>query len=257
MKKRIAFLLFSALAALEVCAYAASHFGVPVLMYHDLSEDAALCESTNWTLRPEKLREDLAWLRDHGYTTILPRELAAGQLDDGSPLPKKCVLLTFDDGYESNYTLAQPILQEYGAKAAVAVIVSRIGNEAGFLTWDECRAMEQSGVWEIGSHTFDRHIRDDAQGVSRLNGETREEYTARIAPDIAQSVAVLRQELGHDVRYFAYPLGKVDAWCDEILAPYFDVTVTTEFGRAAPGQLEKLPRCNVTQHVRAANYLKK
>ena len=38
------------------------------------------------------------FLRDNGYTTVLPRELAAGQLDDGSPLPQKAVLLTFDDG---------------------------------------------------------------------------------------------------------------------------------------------------------------
>lgn len=255
MKKRIAFLLLSALAVLGVCAYASSHFGVPILMYHDLHEDAALCESTDWTLQPEKLREDLIWLRDCGYTTVLPCEIAAGKLDDGSPLPKKCVLLTFDDGYESNFTLAQPILQEYGAKAAVAVIVSRVG-QPGFLTWDECRAMEQSGVWEFGSHTYDRHIRDDALGVSRIDGETREEYTARIAPDIEKSVEIMRQELGHDIRYFAYPLGKVDTWCDEILAPYFDVTVTTEYGRAATGQLKKLPRCNVTQRVRAAEYIK-
>lgn len=256
MKKRIAFLLLCVPIVLGVCVYAARHFGVPILMYHDLHEDAALCESTDWTLQPEKLREDLIWLRDHGYTTVLPRELAAGRLDDGAPLPGKCVVLTFDDGYESNFTLAQPILEEYGAKAAVAVIVGRIGVEAGFLTWDECRAMAQSGVWEFGSHTYDRHIREDALGVSRLDGETREDYTARIASDIAQSVAVLRRELGQEVRYFAYPLGKVDAWCDDILAPYFDVTVTTEYGRAASGQLKKLPRYNVTQRVRAADHLK-
>lgn len=255
MKKRVAFLLLSALMALGVCAYASSHFGVPVLMYHDLHEDKVLCESTDWTLQPEKLREDLIWLRDHGYTTVLPRELAAGRLDDGAPLPKKCVMLTFDDGYESNFTLAQPLLEEYGAKAAVAVIVSCVG-QSGFLTWDECRAMAQSGVWEFGSHTYDRHIRDDALGVSRLDGETREAYTARIAPDIEKSVAVLRQELGQEVRYFAYPLGKVDAWCDDILAPYFDVTVTTEYGRAQRGQTVKLPRYNVTQRERAADYLK-
>lgn len=255
MKKRGLFLLAAALLFWGVRWYAMRHFGTPVLMYHDLHEDAVVCAQSDWTLQPEKLREDLTWLRDHGYTTVLPRELAAGRLDDGAPLPGKCVLLTFDDGYASNFTLAQPILEEFGARAAVAVIVSCIGQEAGFLTWDECRAMAQSGVWEIGSHTYDRHIRDDALGVSRLDGETREQYTARIAPDIAKSVALLRSELGIDVRYFAYPLGKVDAWCDEILAPYFDVTVTTEPGRAAPGQLEKLPRCNITQRMRAADYL--
>lgn len=254
MKKRILFLLASALLLLCIDRYAMQRIGVPVLMYHDLSTDEAACVS-DWTLQPDRLREDLVWLRDHGYTTVLPHELATGKLDDGSPLPRRIVLLTFDDGYESNFTLAQPILEEFGARAAVAVIVSRIGQEAGFLTWDQCRAMLQSGVWEFGSHTYDRHIRDDALGVSRLDGETREQYTARIAPDIEKSVELLRSELGIDVRYFAYPLGKVDEWCDDILAPYFDVTVTTQYGCAARAQTQKLPRFNVTQRVRAADHL--
>ena len=107
-----------------------------VLEYHNFTENAS--QAADYTMTVSALRRDLDFLRDNGYTTVLPRELAAGQLDDGSPLPQKAVLLTFDDGYESNYTLAFPILREYGAKAAISLITSRIDERAdGFLTWDD------------------------------------------------------------------------------------------------------------------------
>ena len=102
---------------------------------------------TDYTITISGLRRDLDFLRDRGYVTILPRELAAGQLDDGAPLPQKAVLLTFDDGYVSNFTLALPLLREYGAKAAVSLITARIDEgTSGFLAWDECREMVKAGL---------------------------------------------------------------------------------------------------------------
>lgn len=137
-----------------------------VLEYHNFTENVS--QAADYTMTVSALRRDLDFLRDNGYTTVLPRELAAGQLDDGSPLPQKAVLLTFDDGYESNYTLAFPILREYGAKAAISLITSRIDERAnGFLTWDECREMAKSGLVEFASHTNDCHIRPDAPGIER------------------------------------------------------------------------------------------
>ena len=158
-----------------------------VLEYHNFTEDAS--QATAYTMTVSALRRDLDFLRDNGYTTVLPRELAAGQLDDGSPLPQKAVLLTFDDGYESNYTLAFPILREYGAKAAISLITSRIDERAdGFLTWDECREMAKSGLVEFASHTNDCHIRPDAPGIERKSGEDEETYISRISADLQTSI---------------------------------------------------------------------
>lgn len=229
---------------------------VTILMYHNLSPEEAHCESA-WTMQPEKLREDLQWLSDHGYETVLPRELAAQQRDDGSPLPKKMVMLTFDDGYESNYTYAYPILREYGAKAAVALIVGHIDTGGGFLTWDECREMEQSGLFEFGSHTYDHHIREEANGVERLAGETQADYAQRIGSDLDESIRVLRRELGHEPVYFAYPLGKIEPWADELLRERFAVTVTSREGRADLSRgTYQLPRYNVTQTTRAEKFVR-
>ena len=120
---------------------------LPILMYHDVVEDGQ--PYNTWTVTAGRFRQDLQWLKDHGYACVLPRELARGHLPRG-----KAVLITFDDGYESNYRLAFPILKEFGDKAAIALVTKSVDQgEPGFLTWDMCREMEASGLVEFGSHT--------------------------------------------------------------------------------------------------------
>lgn len=266
MKKRISRpvrLAVCALCALTaVCAFAAAcaqpRRHVTVLMYHNFAPEEKYCQ-TAWTMQPDRLREDLEWLAEHGYATVLPSELAEGVLADGQPLPDKAVMLTFDDGYESNYTYAFPLLQEFGAKAAVALIVGKIGTEPGFLTWDECREMAESGLVEFGSHTYDSHGGDggSTQGIARLAGETREEYALRVGGDLDESAAVIERELGKKPDYFAYPLGKVEPWANELIGNAFRVSVTSKRGRACPERsLYKLPRYNVTQTERAESFVK-
>ena len=225
-------------------------------MYHDFMEGGV--PPTDWVITTEMFREDLQWLQDNGYTTVLPRELAAGKLDSGEALPEKMVMLTFDDGYTSNYTLALPLLREYGAKAVVALIGSHIDRcEAGFLTWDQCREMNESGHFEFGSHTYDHHIREGINGIARLAGESQSDYTDRIRADIAQSVSTIETELGSPVTYFAYPLGKVDSWANGILAEFFTVSATSKLGKADINNgLYRLPRNNVTARERAADFVR-
>ena len=106
-----------------------------VLMYHHIIPEGGKYNS--WMVTDVRLREDLEWLSGHGYVTVLPSQLAAGE-----PLPERAVMLTFDDGYRSNYDLAYPLLQKYQAKAAIAVMVFMPDNWAGgFLSWDMCREM--------------------------------------------------------------------------------------------------------------------
>ena len=147
VSRRIRF-LFSVLTAvvliIGLCAGDGALSGngqaLPILMYHDVVEDGQPCNT--WTVTAGRLREDLQWLKDHGYTSILPRDLEKG------PLPKgKSVLITFDDGYESNYRLAFPILKEFGDKAVISLITKYVDEgDAEFLTWDMCREMTESGA---------------------------------------------------------------------------------------------------------------
>lgn len=226
-----------------------------VLEYHNFTKNAS--QAADYTMTVSALRRDLDFLRDNGYTTVLPRELAAGQLDDGSPLPQKAVLLTFDDGYESNYTLAFPILREYGAKAAISLITSRIDERAdGFLTWDECREMAKSGLVEFASHTNDCHIRPDAPGIERKSGEDEETYISRISADLQTSITRIELEIGQNVTTFTYPLGKMELWAEPFLQQHFAVTLSGVYGTARYGDsLYHLPRYNITDLHPASEYL--
>jgi len=192
-------------------------------MYHNLWEGAdAGKDVDSWTIGPQRFREDLQWLRDHGYTTVLPSEVIRGD-----PLPKRAVLLTFDDGYKSAYTQVFPILQEFGDKAVVSLITHWIEEgDPGYLTWEECREMADSGLVEFGSHTHDAH----EEGIRRREGECREDYEARVLSDIQRSIDLIREHLGAAPQFFAYPKGLTDKWALDYLLDRFQMTAVTRNG---------------------------
>lgn len=219
-----------------------------ILMYHDFVEDGEEVGSV-WTLPIGRFREDLQWLSDHGYTPVLPSQLAAGE-----PLPERAVMITLDDGYESNYRLALPALQEFSTGAVISLIVNHMDRQdPGWLTWDMCREMYRTGLIEFGSHTYESHA---GQGILRRDGESREEYEARIFPDIEQSVSMIQSELGNEVIFFAYPSGLVDEWAGGFLKDRFSVTVTTQHGPADISRgLYNMSRHNISLESDVSKYL--
>ena len=95
---------------------------VPVLMYHHISDDV----TSSAVVTAETFERHMAALLDEGYSPVSLRELSDFVHGDGE-LPEKPVVITFDDGYMSNYELAFPILKKYGSKASVFVIGSSVG----------------------------------------------------------------------------------------------------------------------------------
>ena len=243
----------------EPAAYAAK---LPVLMYHHVVCDGEACN--DMTVTVGRLEEDLRWLAENGYHTVLPRELAAAQ-----PLPEKPVLITFDDGYRSNYDLAFPLLQKYRAKASIAIMVYMQDYPGGnFLTWDMCREMTGSGLVEIGSHGYVIHNLDSrmgnfvagqANGVQRKQGESDIDFQCRVLEDLRCSHERITVELGVPPTYFAYPFGKTDPDADAFLKTLFPVTVVTGPGKRAANLsagLQQLPRFTVTMEKTPAELLK-
>ena len=235
---------------------------LPVLMYHHVVPDGQACN--DMTVTAGRLEQDLRWLAENGYETVLPRELAAGE-----PLPEKAVLITFDDGYRSNYDYAYPLLQKYRAKAAIAVMVFMPDNWApGFLTWDMCREMTASGLVEIGSHGYAIHNLDQregnfvpgqANGVQRRRGEDSADFQSRVLADLHLSYERIAAETGAAPTFFAYPFGKTDPDADAYLESLFPLTVVTGPGTQAADLsqgLHQLPRFTVTMQKPPAALLK-
>ncbi len=224
------------------------------LTYHKVvSADSLAKYSTQVSVL--KLEADFKWLADNGYTTILPRELLT--IDTIKP---KTVIITFDDGYYDNYLYMYPLLEKYGLKAEINVIVNWITEERknGWLTWDECREMSQSGRVEIGSHTFNLHnptnggsyILGGVNGVGREVDESDADYIERITADLQKSKDVIKERVGIEPVSFAYPYGEGNSFINSYISDLFAITFLTNNGKFNPkGDLHLLPRNSVTMQT--------
>ena len=113
---------------------------VPILEYHAVGDDCWGYEEL--FARPDRLEELFGFLNDNGYDPIWFEDLAHLQDYD------KPVMLTFDDGYDDNYTILFPLLKKYNIKATVFVITADIGGNHK-LTADQIREMSDSGLVSI------------------------------------------------------------------------------------------------------------
>lgn len=218
-----------------------------VLMYHHFVPDGTECNP--WTLTESRFREDLQWLADNDYTTILPSELASGK-----ELPEKAVMITLDDGYESNYHIAYPLFQEFQAKAVISLITRHLGNGTSW-SWEMCREMAQSGLIEFGAHTHQAHSLY-TQGIVHGTNESREEYNERILQDIQTSIDLIEENLGNSVLLFAYPYGVTDPWAEEYLSEQVSITLTTVPRPAdISAGLYNLPRYNVSMNTPLSSFM--
>ena len=165
-------------------------------------------------------------------------------------------MLTFDDGYRGNYELAYPLLQDFQAKAVISIVVSYVdGQNPDFLTWDMCREMSQSGLVEIGSHTYASHDANQ-RGIRRLDTETRDQYEARVLPDLQTSIDLIEEHVGVRPGFFAYPNGWAEPWAMYFIRSHFSVAATTRYGpsRLSAG-LYDLNRYNVSMGIPLSDFL--
>lgn len=210
---------------------------VTLLIYHHLVEREEEVGGNSMIVTAERFAQDLDWLAENGYTTVLPRDIVAGE-----PLPEKAVMITLDDGYRSNYNLAFPLLQEREMKAAIALICGEMDlGDAFYLTWDMCREMAGSGLIEFGSHTYWLHnldersgsyVRGRANGIQREKDESRDDFQLRVLDDLELSAQRIEAELNTQVLFFAYPFGATEPWAEEFISQRFAMTFLTKKGTA-------------------------
>ena len=290
--RRLAAALAAALlagsAALPQAAAASAGVKIPILTYHDLTRDPD--DVDDMTVTDERFRLDMEFLKEFGYTPLLSADLVAIH-EGAAAMPDKPVMITFDDGYWSNYSIAYPILQKTGMKAVISVIAHNMegdapviedtpGEEAAEaeepaaepvrrrLSWQEMYEMVSSGLVEIGSHTYNSHnpqyggngAPDGINGVMRQEGETFSEYCERIGTDLRVSLDLITQRTRQEqVLYFAYPYGAYDSWMDKLLDENgVAVSVLSNNGASADisVSLRNLLRYGIKMHTSVAQMLR-
>lgn len=294
--------LLLALGLIAACLRAGAT-DVTVLCYHDVRDDVDASKVQTlprdqsaiypaWSgehLDPDQyatstrnLASQFDWLRTHGFNVISLQQLIDARTGRGQ-LPQKAVLLTFDDGLSSVYTRVFPLLQAFHYHAVVAVVGAwadlaangkvdygpRMFTRSDFATWKELREMQDSGLVEVASHTYNMHVGILANPQGNLipaavthaynpktgQYETDKEYEARVQADLVRSSNEIRANLGHAPRAIFWPYGAYTKAGDAIAASLGMVaSFTLNLPVVLPGRtfgttgLEAIPRLVMTSN---------
>jgi len=206
--------------------------GIPILMYHSVSNDPETGTSPYYRLStsPVRFREHMRWLREGGYTVLSLHE-ALRRLRAGTVDTQPSIVITFDDGFRDFLTDAWPVLAECGFTASVFLPTAYIDRDRRSfkgrpcLTWPEVRELHAEGIL-FGTHTVSHPT------LYRLpRGELRRE--------LIDSRTRLEAELGVSIDSFAYPYAFpqedgifIEHLRRELIACGYKVAATTVIGRA-------------------------
>ena len=189
---------------------------LPVIMYHSVCDRPP----SDYTVTPQQLENDLSWLNSRGFKTVSTQQLIDYTRGKGK-LPEKPVLMTFDDGFYNNLSVALPLLEKYDMCAVVSIVgrytddyaaADPHANSYSYLTWQDISELSASGRIEIGSHTYDMHSNSGGRhGCAKLPSETAEEYAAMFREDIYLLKTELHNNCGIVPAVFAYPFGSLSA----------------------------------------------
>lgn len=204
-------------------------------MYHYLSVPPADADiyRLDLSVTPERFAAHLDALQAAGYTTISLYDLLQN-LMQGTPLPDKPVVITFDDGYRDNYENALPLLVARGMTATFFVVTDFIDEKRPeYVTWEMARAMYEAGM------SIEAHGRDHTSLANRDN-----DYLVWQA---LGSLEAIEREVGVRPRFVSYPAGEYDQATMDLFhsANYWAGVTTVQGATQQSDDLFELPRVRV------------
>lgn len=208
---------------------------VPVLMYHDISY-----LGKGYSKTPEVFKKQMQELKDAGFHTVFYSQLV-DYVEKGTPLPAKPIVITLDDGYQTNYVYAFPILRELDMKAEISLIGGAIQYSAWGLKWEEVREMADSGLVSFQCHTNQMHgdytDKGGRLGVLKAPNESWQEYVELLGSDTTRILNLIETKTGTRPIAFTYPRGKWNHMAEAIVTSLgCKVSVTTKDGIAVVTQ---------------------
>lgn len=211
---------------------------VPILMYHSILRSTNT--HGNYIITESAFESDLKFLKSNGYTTVVMQDLI-DFVENGKKLPEKPVILTFDDGYSNNYIYAFPLLKKYNSKAVLSIIgyytdlYTKTPDENpsySHVTWDNVKAMMNSGLVELQNHSYNLHTTDKGRnGSKKKRGESLDDYKAMLTDDLGKLQDQFKQNTNYTPNTFTYPFGSVsNASFDIIREMGFKASLSCESG---------------------------
>ena len=174
---------------------------VPVLVYHNFDP----IKKGIMTLSTHRFEEQMQWLQDNHYHVIPMQELVNYLQGKTNALPSKSVVITDDDGRKSVYTYMLPIVKKFNIPVTLFIYTSVISKEPYALTWEQLKALQQTGLFTIESHTiWHPNFKQEKKHYSEKS------YEAMVTKQLAGSKKILDEKLGIHVTLLAWPFGIFD-----------------------------------------------
>jgi peptidoglycan/xylan/chitin deacetylase (PgdA/CDA1 family) len=199
---------------------------LPVLTFHAIDDRPSVI-----SFPPQLFRRAMAHLFESGFRTLDLLE-AVDWLRRGAPFPQRSLVITFDDGYQSAYEAAFPVLEGYGMCATVFLTVGEEGETAptsrlpslqgrSMLSWREIQEMQSAGI-AVGAHTL-THV------------DLTQAPLDQVEMEISQSKRFIEDALGTPVVSFAYPYGRFDQLSLAVARQHFACACSGKMGLVSPG----------------------
>ncbi len=147
----------------------------------------------------ETFVEQMQMLKDNGVVPISMDDFLQWRAGN-KVIPPRAALITIDDGYESSYSVAWPILKKFGYPFTMFIYTQFVNSGGKSVTWTQLGEMRDGGV-EIGCHS------ETHSDLRAKKGRSPEAYQAFLRQEIIQAKRDIENELGIDVRTIAYPYG--------------------------------------------------
>jgi len=221
---------------------------VPVIMYHSVVN----FRKSRYIVSEKQLENDFALLKENGYEAVFPSQLVAF-VKGKAKLPKKPVVITFDDGHYNNMVSGLPLLEKYGFVANFNIVghFAQVNSTNGddskvaysYLTWEQIKECHKSGLVEIGNHTYNMHKFSPRYGIGQRPGESIETYSENLKSDVMRLENCFLENCGFRTKIFAYPFGKYSKSSKEILKGMgFEVLLTCneQVNKISVGDFDKL-----------------
>lgn len=244
---------------------------IVALMYHHFTVNKA--ERNSVTVLRDTFASQLKALKADGFVSITQQELSAfmkgGKL---ARLPRKSVIITIDDGYESNYKLAYPLLKQEKVHASIFTVTSFRGQTPSrfpHFTWEQAKEMYESGFVDIQSHTHSLHYygTTPSGGKPALSHrilandklESKFAYEKRIYDDLKTAKSLIEKHVGNSVIALSFPYGSYnDTVIRKAAAAGHSLMYTIKEGVIRKGSdPHKLPRINVDGMYSAKDLMKR
>ena len=187
---------------------------LPIVMYHQISQKPS--KLGTYIISADEFENDLILFQEYGFESIIVDDLIKYVTKNGE-LPEKPIMLTFDDGNQSDFVYALPLLKKYGMKSVFSVVGKFVDDyskpdvikniDYAMLSWDEIKEMHASGLADFQNHSYNMHNHGRRTGALPRRFEDDAEYREAVKNDLGRLNQAFKEHIGIEPKAFTAPFG--------------------------------------------------